>query len=279
MTHLNLNTVQEVRGAPDVIAGETAWTAGDSWLAGGTWLYSEPQAHLRRLLDLRAFAWPALTVSADGLRIAATCTIAELDAFVAPAEWTAAPLIDECCRSLLASFKIWNAATVGGNLCMSLPAGAMISLTASLEGVCVLRPLDGAERRVPVLEFVTGDHQNILAPGDLLTAIELPVSALRKRTAFRRMSLTHQGRSAVLLIGTRGQDGRFTLTITAATPRPVQLTFDTPPDAAGLRERIVTAVPDEMWFNDVHGAPDYRKHLSLHFAEQIRAELEAIPIG
>ena len=32
------------------------------------------------------------------------------------------------------SFKIYNAATVDGNICMSLPAGAMISLTASLEG-------------------------------------------------------------------------------------------------------------------------------------------------
>jgi CO/xanthine dehydrogenase FAD-binding subunit len=279
MARVNLNTIQEVRGAPDVLAGDTVWTEGDSWLAGGTWLYSEPQAHLRRLLDLRAFAWPALTVSPDGLRIAATCTIAELDAFIAPADWTAAPLIDECCRSLLASFKIWNAATVGGNLCMSLPAGAMISLTASLEGVCVLRPLSGAERRVPVVDFVTGDHRNILEPGELLTAIELPATALRKRAAFRRMSLTHQGRSAALLIGTRGQDGQFTLTITAATPRPVQLVFETPPDAAGLQARILAVIPDDLWFADVHGAPDYRKHLSLHFGEQIRAELEAAPIG
>ena len=35
--------------------------------------------------------------------------------------------------SFLASLKIWNAATVGGNICMSLPAGPMISLTAALE--------------------------------------------------------------------------------------------------------------------------------------------------
>lgn len=272
---MNLNTVTEVRGAPDVITGATAWTEGDSWLAGGTWLYSEPQAHLRRLLDLRAMAWPALTVGDDGLRIAATCTIAELDAFVAPEDWLAAPLIDQCCRSLLASFKIWNAATVGGNICMSLPAGAMTSLTASLEGVCTLRGLDGAERQVPVVEFVTGNNQNVLDPGELLVAITLPAAGLRKQTAFRRMSLTHQGRSAVLLVGTRGADDRFILTITAATPRPVQLTFANLPDAAELRERILAAVPDGDWFDDVHGSPAYRKHLSLHFGEEIRAELAA----
>ena len=275
---MNLNTIQDVRGATDVIAGATSWTDGDSWLAGGTWLYSEPQAHLRRLLDLRSLGWEPLTVTEDGLHIAATCTIAELDSFVAPADWLAAPLIDECCRSLLASFKVWNAATVGGNICMSLPAGAMTSLTASLEGVCTLRALDGHERQVPVVEFVTGDHQNVLGPGELLTAIDLPATALRKRAAFRRMSLTHLGRSTALLIGTRGQDGRFTLTITAATPRPVQLRFDTVPDAATLRDQIQHAVPDDMWFDDVHGAPDYRKHLSLYLGEQIRAELDDAPV-
>jgi CO/xanthine dehydrogenase FAD-binding subunit len=272
---MNLNTVTEVRGAPDVVAGATAWTEGDSWLAGGTWLFSEPQAHLRRLLDLRAMAWPSLTVSDDGLRIAATCTIAELDAFVAPADWLAASLIDQCCRSLLASFKIWNAATVGGNICMSLPAGAMTSLTAALEGVCTVRGLDGAERPVPVVDFVIGNNQNILAPGELLVAITLPASALRKRAAFRRMSLTHQGRSAVLLVGTKGADDRFLLTITAATPRPVQLAFDNVPDADELKDRILEAVPDGAWFDDVHGSPAYRKHLSLHFGEDIRAELAA----
>jgi CO/xanthine dehydrogenase FAD-binding subunit len=276
---VNLNTIQDVRGAHEIIAGDVNWTEGDSWLAGGTWLYSEPQAHLRRLLDLRSLGWEPLTVSADGLRIAATCTIAQLDAFVAPADWAASHLIDECCRSLLASFKIWNAATVGGNICMSLPAGAMTSLTASLEGVCTLRAIDGYERQVPVVDFVTGDHQNILGPGELLVAIDLPASALRKRAAFRRMSLTHQGRSTALLIGTRGQDGRFTLTITAATARPVQLVFETVPDAATLDDQIRHAVPDDQWFSDVHGAPEYRKHLSLYFGEQIRAELDAVLVG
>ena len=62
------------------------------------------------------------------LSIAATCTIAELDALACPPDWLAAPLINQCCRAFLASFKIWKTATVGGNLCMSLPAGPMISL-------------------------------------------------------------------------------------------------------------------------------------------------------
>src|SRR5262249_8940148 len=133
---MDLNTVTEVL-RPASRETVPPWRDGDAWLAGGTWLFSEPQPGLRRLVDLEGIGWEPLTLSEQGLSIAATCTIRRLDAFVAP-QWQAAPLIRLCCRSLLASFKIWNTATVGGNLCMSLPAGALISLTSALGGVCTI---------------------------------------------------------------------------------------------------------------------------------------------
>ncbi len=271
---MNLNTIEDVRGARAAERAGFLWQEGDSWLAGGTWLYSEPQPHLRRLLDLRDFGWTPLEVDDAGLRIAATCLIAELYAFSPPPEWRAGSIIDECCRAFLASFKIWNTATVGGNICMSLPASPMVSLAASLEAVLTLRALDGSERAIAAIDFVTGNHQNVLQPGELLRAIALPAAALRKRAAFRRSTLTHMGRSTALLVGTAdAPDETFTLTISAATPRPVQLVFPRVPDAASLRERLHEAIPDDAWFDDVHGAPAYRKHMSHYFAEQIRAEL------
>ena len=191
-----------------------------------------------------------------------------------PPEWSAAPLIHQCCHAFLASFKVWNTATVGGNICMSLPAGPMISLTVALEGVYTLRLRDGGERRVAAEEFVTGNHQNILQPGDLLRSIDLPIAALRKQTCFRRMSLTHLGRSTALLIGTLSpQDGTFMLTVSASTVRPIRLSFEEVPDARSLRERLRETIADSMYHDDVHGAPDYRKHLTYHFAEEIRGEL------
>ena len=214
---MDLNTVSEV-ARPATRDEIPDWCDSDAWLAGGTWLFSEPQPAVRRLIDLEELRWEPLQVNETGLAIAATCKISQLYGLAAPAEWTAAPLIGQCCRSLLASFKIWNTATVGGNICMSLPAGALISLTAALEGVCTIWQHDGGERSVPVLDFVTGVNQNVLGPGDLLRSIDLPASALHKRTSFRRMSLTHMGRSAVLLIGTLcPREGSFALTVTAAT--------------------------------------------------------------
>src|SRR5262249_45448747 len=128
--------------------------------------------------------------------------------------------------------------------------------------------------QVPVVDFVTGDHENVLAPGELLRSIFLPGHALRKRFAFRRFTLTHLGRSEVLLIGTRcPEHGELVLTITAATLRPIQLRFDSVPAAAQLKHAIDDAVPFSMYLDDPHGSPAHRRHLTYYFAEQIRAEL------
>jgi CO/xanthine dehydrogenase FAD-binding subunit len=271
---VNLNTITEVRRVAGNGDEDFDWQEGDSWLAGGTWLFSEPQPHLRRLLDLQGFSWEPLVVGEQGLQISPTCTIAELEALEAPPEWTAAPLIHQCCHSFLASFKVWNTATVGGNICMSLPAGPMISLTVALEGIYTLRLRDGSERRVAAAEFVTGNNENILQPGDLLRSIELPAAALRKQTSFRRMSLTHLGHSTALLIGTLSpHDGTFMLTVSASTKRPIRLSFDEVPDARSLHERLRETIADSMYHDDVHGAPDYRKHLTFYYAEEIRREL------
>lgn len=274
---MDLHTIEQLR-RPARADEITSWEPGFAWLAGGTWLFSEPQVDVHTLIDLESLRWPSLRASEAGLEIAATCRVAELDRFVdgATPDWMAAPLFRHCCRSFLASFKIWNEATVGGNLCMALPAGPMISLTAALEGLCTLWPRGGEPRRVSVVDFVTGNHRNALAPGELLRSIFLPAHALRKRFAFRRFTLTHLGRSGVLLIGTRCPvRGEFLLTITAATVRPVQLRFEGVPAADGLRRAIDGAVPADLYLDDVHGSPAHRRHLTYYFAEQIRSDLAA----
>jgi CO/xanthine dehydrogenase FAD-binding subunit len=272
---MDLNTITEVL-RPATADTVKKWQPGYAWLAGGTWLFSEPQLTTHTLIDLESFQWPALITSTDGLEIAATCKIAEIDQFTASPEWKAAPLFRECCQAFLASFKIWNEATVGGNIVMSLPAGPMISLTAALEGICTLWPRNGIPRKVPVVDFVTGDHENVLAPGELLRSIFLPASALQKRYGFRRFTLTHLGRSEVLLIGTLcPEEGDFLLTITASTLRPVQLRFGNVPSAEMLKSALDDAVPFDLYLDDPHGSPSHREHLTYYFAEQIRSDLSA----
>jgi CO/xanthine dehydrogenase FAD-binding subunit len=269
---MDLNTITEI-ARPHQRAEMPAWSTGDAWLAGGTWLFSEPQPKVSRLIDIADLGWPALETTAQGLRIAASCKIAELDGMPWPSHWIAAPLVNQCCRSFLASFKIWNMATVGGNLCMALPAGPMISLTSALDGVCAIWTPQGNERRVTVFDFVLGPQRNALEPGELLRAIDLPLSSLRRRTAFRQIALSPLGRSGALAIGTLSpEDGSFALTVTAATPRPVRLSFAGLPTPAALREALEAAIPPDRYYTDVHGAPAWRRHVTLQFAEEIRAE-------
>src|SRR5260370_720580 len=181
---MDLHTVSRVR-RPARAEEIASWEAGFAWLAGGTWLFSEPQLDAHTLIDLESLKWPSLQASEDGLEIASPCKVVELDQFVdkARSDWTAAPLFRQCCRSFLASFKIWNEATVGGNICLSLPAGPMISLTAALEGVATLWPRSGEPRRVSIVHFATAAHPTCLAPAPSLRSILPPPYALRQHVA------------------------------------------------------------------------------------------------
>ncbi|ANP51392.1 CO/xanthine dehydrogenase FAD-binding subunit [Streptomyces griseochromogenes] len=271
---MDLNTITEVVRRPSDRPG-TDWHEGDAWLAGGTWLYSTEQPHLRRLIDLTALRWAPLVPGEAGLEISATCTIRELYAFAPPHDWTAGILLPKSCEAFLSSFKVWNAATVGGNICMSLPAGPMITLTVALEAQYELWASDGSVRMVDALDFVTGDHENILAPGEILRRVVIPAHALRKRTAHRRFTLTRLGRSTVFLIGTQRPGANdLLLTITAGTVRPIRIAFDSLPDARTLRQSI-EALPADVWFADPNGTPDHRLHLTRYFAEEIRRDLTA----
>jgi CO/xanthine dehydrogenase FAD-binding subunit len=272
---VDLNTVQAVV-TPRSRAELWPMEPTDAVLAGGTWLFSEPQPHLRRLVDLSALDWPPITLSDKGIELAATCTLAKVSDLstrlpAARPDWQAAPLFHQCCTALLASFKILSTATVGGNVCLSFPAGAMISLSSALDGdVEVWRP-DGDDYQLPVHEFVTGVAANVLAPGDVLRSVHLPAAALRGRTAYRKLAPSPLGRSGIVVIGRRATDGSLTLSVTAATVRPYVFTFPAP-DVDAVH-RAHADIPDDAWTDDPHGDPDWRRAMSLLLAEQICAEL------
>ena len=264
---MDLYTVTEFGPAP--LSG---WRDGDAWLGGGTWLFSQPQPGVRRLLDLTAFGWPSLVETAEGLTIGATCTLAEL------ARWQparrdfepAGKLARQCCDALLGSFKVQNMATVGGNICLSLPAGPMTSLAASLDGVATLHALDGGAREMPVRDFVTGDGSNLLRPGELLRQVFIPAASLEARTAFRQVSLSPVGRSAVLVIARRDASQTVVM-ITAATSRPVQLRFPAMPAPAEAVIALDDARPG--YLDDVHGNRPWREAMTRRAVAEVITEL------
>jgi CO/xanthine dehydrogenase FAD-binding subunit len=141
--------------------------------------------------------------------------------------------------------------------------------------VATIWNLDGASREVPIVDFVTGNHTNMLARSELLRSIFLPGSAMRKRFAFRRFSLTSMGRSSVFVVGTLCPATRaLRITVTAATVRPIPLVFEDYPGPSDLAAVIDDFVRPDLYFDDTHGTREHRRHLTYYYAEEIRAELD-----
>lgn len=241
---------------------------GERPLGGGTWLFSEPQPGVTGLVDLQGMGWPDAEPLPDGgLRIAATCTVERLQALAWPAPSTAL-LTRRCADALLMSFKVQQAATVGGNLALGLPAGAMISLTAALAGEVVVWTSEG-ERREPVTSFVTGPGTTSLGAGEVVRAVDLPGRALRAPTALRRLALSEYGRSGVVVIGRLDPDA-LVLTVTAATGRPAEVTLDPSASPAEVGAAVASI---EGWYDDPHGAADWKAAMAASLAAEVAEEL------
>jgi CO/xanthine dehydrogenase FAD-binding subunit len=269
---VDITTVTSFRRARE--RADLALAPGEVVIAGGTWLMSEPQLGTTGFVDLTTMGWPDLEVSPEGLRIGATCTIAHLVAWArgaeVPAEWRAAAMIPDAADALLASFKVWNTATVGGNVCRAFAAGAMVALAAGLDGVAEVWTPDGATRRTPVAELVIGNGETSLAPGEVLRAVTLPAHALRSRALLRKIALAELGRSGAVVTGRVDDDGSAVFVITAATAAPTVLRFPALPDAAPLAEAVGAA---SGYYSDPLGSADWRRGVAGVLAERIRADL------
>ncbi len=290
---MDITTVTSFRAARS--RADLALAPGEAFMAGGTWLLSEPQPSTTGFVDLTAMGWPDIEVVDAGLRIGATCTIATLldwargaaaasahpaatgrwaraDALPpVPEAWRAVALVEPAANALLASFKIWSTATVGGNLCQSFAAGSMISLAVALDGVAVVWQPDGAERRMPVAELPAGNGANALARGEVLRAIEIPAHALRSEARLQKIALAELGRSGAVITGRVDEDGAATFGVTAATITPRVLRFAALPSTEELRERVEGL---DGYYSDPLGAEDWRRGVSAVLAERIRSQLQ-----
>ncbi|MBF6357459.1 FAD binding domain-containing protein [Nocardia higoensis] len=279
---MDLDTIREIvvpRDRAELAAAGSA--PGTAILAGGTFLYSEPQKRLDRLVDITGLGWPALTLHEGGLEIAATCTLAEFAGATPGRElglsprWFGLPataLFAASCRALLASHKIWRSATVGGNVCLALPAGAVLAALVALDADAVIWPAEGGERRIALRDFVLGPGRTVLEPGDVLRALKVNSLILMSRIAIRKVALAPLGRSGAVVMGRRDLDGTVALTVSAATSRPVVLGFYGAP-TRGEIDAAVAGIDPELWFDDPHGDPAWRAHVTGLLAHEVCAEL------
>ena len=77
---------------------------------------------------------------------------------------------------VVGSVQIRNRATLVGNVCNASPAADTVPPLLVYGAVLVVAG-PGGERRVPLDDFLVSSGRTTLAPGELVTAVELPLPA------------------------------------------------------------------------------------------------------
>ena len=156
-------------------------------------------------------------------------------------------LLTTSCEAFLASFKVWNSATVGGNICMSLPAGPMITMTVALEATYTL----WARRRVRTHRRRGGFRHRATTrtssrPGEILREYRHPGRCTAQAPHSSPIHPDPPG--PVDRVHDRHPDARTRPTCCSpsppAPPVPMRLSFDSMPDAETLQQSI-DAIPDD----------------------------------
>ena len=165
----------------------------------------------------------------------------------------------------IAAPALRNRATVIGNLVTASPANDTISALHALDATVVIRSVDGS-RRVRVTDFFLGIRRTVLEPGELVTAVEVPVVDGRRGVFVKLGQRRAQAISVVhvaVVIGGNGERPRIALgsiapTIVAATAAEDFLDEHELDDAT-ITEAARLAAAGVTPIDDIRGSATYRR--------------------
>jgi carbon-monoxide dehydrogenase medium subunit len=162
--------------APPDAAGCVAalTTQGARVLAGGTWVVPEMGRADSRpavLVDLRRAGLGGVTTTADGLRIGATSTYADL--LASPDVARHAPLLQTMAAGITGGWALRCQGTIGGSAAAARPQSDVPAALVALGATARVAGPDGM-RRLPVQQLFAGAMRTTLGPGELLLGFDLP---------------------------------------------------------------------------------------------------------
>ena len=135
---------------------------------------------LKRVRDLV----PGIEQTGTTIRIGATTVLTDI---IADGRIRAGfPALVEAAL-VVGSIQIRNRATLAGNVCNASPAADTATPLLVHDAVLELVGRNG-HRRVPLGDFFLGPGRTALGPGELLSAIEIPLPATAAGSAFGRMT-------------------------------------------------------------------------------------------
>ena len=255
-------TVEEAlalwRGSPD-----------SRYLAGGTDLLTRARATGRspaRVVDVKAI--PALgrleNLPDGGVRIGAAVSVAR--AAADPGVRARFPALARCCQAL-GSYPLRQRATLAGNICNASPCADTAAALLALDAWVLATGPQGA-RRVSIHELFLGPGQTCLAPGELVTAVELPAASAGARDELDRLSHRRGvdiSTVAVLVVSLPGGSPRHRVALLSVAPTPRRVAeAEALLDArgpGGAEEAAALAREACRPIDDVRGTAAYRREM------------------
>jgi carbon-monoxide dehydrogenase medium subunit len=187
------------------------------------------------------------------------------------------PLIAQYCGLLaqaagtVADPAVRHRGTLGGSIAHADPAGDLPAVVVALDATLIARGPSG-ERQIAAGDFFVDYLTNSLGPGEILTGIRVPKLGTDWGYRYEKFHRTAQAWAivgvAALVRRSNGQvaEARVGLTnmgsvpIRAASVEAAAAGAQTSPEA--LRAAAASAADGTQPPADLHGAPDYRRHLA-----------------
>lgn len=238
------------------------WDEGYAWLAGGTWIFSQAQPNLKVLVDLEKLDWSEIEVTPEKLQIGATCTMAKLRRGKFPENWTSVQALFRAVDEL-ASFKVTNMATVGGNICLAIPASTFAPVMVALDASYEIWRNDSCLRLVRAIDFQTGAQQTILQPGEVLRKILIPQRSLAWQINYQRICVATAGIAVSIVVAAYNpKTSQVRFGLGACLPAPKLLEFDKMPTSAEITAVVEAQLPVEDLIADQIASASYRQHIT-----------------
>jgi carbon-monoxide dehydrogenase medium subunit len=187
------------------------------------------------------------------------------------------PLVREHCGLLaeatatVADPAVRHRGTLGGSLAHGDPAGDLPAVILALDGVLVVRG-PGGQREVSAGDFFVDYLTTALEPGEILTGVRVPKLGQGWGYRYEKFHRTAQAWATVgvaaLARRANGQVAEARIGLTNMGAVPVRATAAESAvagaDASAAAIAAAAAVADEGTQPpaDLHGAPDYRRHLA-----------------
>lgn len=194
------------------------------------------------------------------------------------------PVLAEAARTV-ASYQLRTRATITGNLCNASPAGDTTGACLVLDGRLRIHSVDGV-REEPLNTFFCGPGQTALKPGDIATALLLPVPPQGYAAKYIKLGRNAVGDLAIVGVTALGYpDGdapsgyRFRLALASVAPVPL---IPTRAEAilagqaiteATIAEAAQAAMDASAPIDDTRGSARYRKLMVRNLTKKALTEV------